>query len=259
MNKTKVLVFKNGGQLAKNEKWFLKGQKIETTGLYKYLGVYFSRNLSWHKHLNQAATQAKKVFVCIFRNLKILGNIPYQSFFKIFDAKVLPILLYGSEVWGLQHFDTIEKIHLYVCKKYLGVKINTSSLMVFGECGRFLLYIYSNIKVIKYWLRLFDMPAYRLPKKCYNMMIEYDKNGKRNWVTGVRELLFKSGFGHIWQSQNVHPKSTFILSLTQRLKDIYMQTWTASLSLTNKSFYYKMFKSEIRKEEYLSKVSIRKF
>ena len=131
--------------------------------------------------------------------------------------------------------------------------------MVFGECGRFPLYINSNIKVIKYWLRLIDMPAYRLPKKCYNMMITYDNNGKRNWVTGVRELLFKSGFGHVWQNQNVNSKSTFILSLTQRLKDMYMQIWTASLTLTNKSFYYKMFKSEIRKEDYLSKVTIRKF
>ncbi|XP_048252544.1 uncharacterized protein LOC125380687 [Haliotis rufescens] len=259
MSKTKVLVFKNGGHLASKEYWSFKGQKIETTGFYKYLGVYFSRNLSWHKHLYQAALQARKVFVSIHKSLKVLETISHQSFLKIFDIKILPILLYGAEVWGLHNFDAIERIHLYVCKKYLGVKINTSSLVVYGECGRFPLYVYSNIKVIKYWLRLIDMPSYRLPKKCYNMMIVYDNNGKRNWVTGVRELLFSCGFGDIWQNQNVYPKPMFILSLTQRLKDIYLQSWTASLTQTNKCFYYKLFKAEIIMEDYLSKVNVKKF
>ena len=45
--------------------------------------------------------------------------------------------------------------------------------------------------VIKYWLRLLNMPVYRIPKKCYNMMIIYERNGKQTWVIDVRELLLK--------------------------------------------------------------------
>ena len=90
-------------------------------------------------------------------------------------------------------------------------------------------------------------------------MILFDNNGKRNWVTGVRELLCKCGFGHVWENQNVQYKSSFIISFTQRLKDIYLQTWIASLNLANKCFYYRMFKYEITQEEYLSKVNVKKF
>ena len=51
MNKTKVIVFKNGGKLSKSEKWFYKGNMIEITSSYKYLGVYFTNHLSWLVHI----------------------------------------------------------------------------------------------------------------------------------------------------------------------------------------------------------------
>jgi hypothetical protein len=40
-----------------------------------------------------------------------LKEIGKNEYFKIFDAKVQSILLYGSEVWGLSRLDTIEKVH----------------------------------------------------------------------------------------------------------------------------------------------------
>ncbi len=258
-SKTKVIVFKNGGKLSKREKWIYKGEKLETTNVYKYLGVYFPNHLSWINHTKQASIQALKVLINITRNIHILGDISYKSFFKIFDVKVSPILLYGSEIWGLDNYESIEKVHLYACKKYLGVKSSTCSTIVYGECGRFPLYIYSTIKVIKYWLRLLNMPCHRFPKKCYNMMRIYDKNGKRNWVTNVRELLFKIGYGYVWNNQNAQPENAFIMSLTQRMKDIYQQTWLESVDLSPKCLYYKNWKSELCQEYYLSKITVKKF
>ena len=35
----------------------------------------------------------------------------YETFFfKIFDSKVQPILLYSSEIWGLERLENIEQI-----------------------------------------------------------------------------------------------------------------------------------------------------
>ena len=103
-------------------------------------------------------------------------------------------------------------MHLYACKRYFGVNTNTPSVMVYGACGRFPLYIYSYKMVIKYWLRLLNMPVYRIPTKCYNMMIIYERNGKQTWVIDVRELLFKVGYGQVWYDQNVASHSAFIMS-----------------------------------------------
>ncbi len=31
---------------------------------------------------------------------------------KLFDTLVIPIMLYGSEIWGYEHFDLLEKLQL---------------------------------------------------------------------------------------------------------------------------------------------------
>ena len=63
---------------------------------------------------------------------------------KIFESQLVPILLYGGEVWGpyLNHdFSTwekseIEKTHTQFLKRILGCHIHTSNIMARSEVGR---------------------------------------------------------------------------------------------------------------------------
>ena len=41
-----------------------------------------------------------------------------QTFFKIFDIKIQPILMYASEIWGTVRLDDIEKVHMMACKRF---------------------------------------------------------------------------------------------------------------------------------------------
>ena len=181
------------------------------------------------------------------------------SYFKIFDAKLMPILSYGAEIWGLKRYNDIEKVQLKACKKFLCVKYNTTNVMIYGECGRYPMYVFTSVKVIRYWLKLLEMPAHRLPKKCDNMLMVYDKNGHTNWVTSVRKFLFSNGFGFVWNNQSVGSNEMFIRQLTERLKDIYLQEWLEKISLSSKCMFYKMFKCALDPETYLSCVNVKKF
>ena len=98
MEKTKVIVFKKGGKLAKTEKWYYMGRNVEVVNSYKYLGVYFTRQMKWLSHAKYASLQARKVFISILKNIKTLGDLNLTSFFRIFDTKIIPILLYGAEI-----------------------------------------------------------------------------------------------------------------------------------------------------------------
>ena len=44
--KTKIIVLRNGGILKQMEKWYYKGEIIDTVPFYKYLGVYFTPKLA---------------------------------------------------------------------------------------------------------------------------------------------------------------------------------------------------------------------
>ena len=54
---------------------------------------------------------------------------------QLFDAFVLPILNYSSEIWGYTKSKELEKIHLKFCKRLLGVRVNTCTAAVYGELG----------------------------------------------------------------------------------------------------------------------------
>ena len=43
----------------------------------------------------------------------------YWNLHKIFDAQIQPILLYRSELWGLDDMSIIESVHIFSLKKIL--------------------------------------------------------------------------------------------------------------------------------------------
>ena len=90
-----------------------------------------------------------------------------QAFFKIFDIKIQPILMYASETWGTVRLDGIEKVHMMACKRLFGVPLRTPNKMVYGELGRDPLFVNSTLRCLKYWLRVLKMYDMRIPKQAY--------------------------------------------------------------------------------------------
>lgn len=60
LDKTKSIVFRNGGPLRSAEKWFFNGIPIEIVSFYKYLGVHFTSKLVWTKTQEMQAMQGIK-------------------------------------------------------------------------------------------------------------------------------------------------------------------------------------------------------
>ena len=83
-----------------------------------------------------------KTKVKVFRN----GGVLRQNKFDLFDKIVLPILLYGSEVWGFEMQNKIESVHVKFCKYVLGVSHVTSNCAVMGECGRKSLHVFHMVR-----------------------------------------------------------------------------------------------------------------
>ena len=55
--------------------------------------------------------------------------------------------MYASEIWGTLRLDGIEKVHMMACKRFLGVPLRTPNKMVYGELGRYPLFVNSTLGV----------------------------------------------------------------------------------------------------------------
>ena len=136
-----------------------------------------------------------------------------------------PIALYGSEIWGIEYGDIVEKAHLFALKRFLGVDRRTPNELVYGEMGRYNISINANVRCISYWLKLTRMNAERLPYKAYRMLYALDESGKKTWTTIVKDFLFRYGFGFVWINQGVGCINGFLKVFKQRLKDCRLQAW----------------------------------
>jgi len=204
MAKTKVVVFRKGGYLAKHERWTLNKQILKVENGYKYLGFIFSTKLTVNNALIDLASRAKIGVVQILRSLKRIGCSDPKVFFHLFDSKVQPILLYCAEIWGLHDTSIIEQVHLYAMRKILNVSEKTPSTKLYGELGRFPLYVNAQLRCIKYWLNLVQMNSSRYPKKVYDMLLAEHRDGRTCWVSKVEETLKKNGFVQVWQQSSAN-------------------------------------------------------
>jgi len=237
--KTKVVVFRNGGPLRKNEKWFYKGETIECVSVYKYLGLLLSSTLKWHRALKQLGQQAQKALYKIYKVDNKCGGIPHSVYFELFDKMVVPILCYGAEIWGYSSSEHIESVQRAFCRRVLGVKRNTSNSFVLGDCGRYPLMLTYFKKCVCYWLKLLEMPGSRLAKQCYLQSKKLFEAGRDTWAGRVKYLLDKYGLGYVWY-EGVQNKEMFISEFVQRIKDCYQQEWHYSVMQSGSLKLYKV-------------------
>ena len=80
---------------------------------------------------------------------------------NIFDVKICPILLTGSELWGVQTMNCFESVHTYACKRFLRVPTNSSNDAVLGDLGRYRIFMNAGKRCITYWLRTLRLPRSR--------------------------------------------------------------------------------------------------
>jgi hypothetical protein len=177
----------------------------------------------------------------------------------MFDKMILPIITYASEIWGFEMYEPIERVQYQFCKFFLGVATNTTNVAVLGECGRHPLYVHYFVKCIGYWVKLIHMDNTRLPKASYNMLYLMDQNGKTNWVTKVKNLLFKYGFGYVFIMQEIGNSKLFMLNFKNRILDCSAQEWASNISDISKLKCYSSFKSMLDPEKYLLCIEIRRF
>ena len=218
---------------------------------YKYLGVTISTRLSWSPAQVTLASQARKA-LHVINQVNYKCNYSFKSACDIFDKCVVPVLSYGSEVWGTDLHKSIENVHLKFCKNQLGVGSKTPTPAVLGECGRERIYVTCITKCVKYWLKLISLPAESLLGSCYALIYNQCQLGKTNWASKISDILHRYGFGWIWENQSVLDSAAFMWIFSERVKDCELQRWSSELYDMPKLRLYCKYKESRKEELYLS-------
>ena len=121
---------------------------------------------------------------------RIIGNRPSDIMFNLFDVLIKPILLYGSDVWGLKSklWGSIDIVFLQYSWCILHVKATTNNIITTGECGRFPPSAYCHISALCYLNRLHHMDVNKLTKQVFCDLVDLSQQGFITWGTDALTL-----------------------------------------------------------------------
>ncbi|KAK6196064.1 hypothetical protein SNE40_001359 [Patella caerulea] len=180
VNKSKIIIFKNGGKIRENETWTYEGKDLEIVKSFNYLGVVFNHNGKFSLTQKTIAQQASKA--CFG-----LQRIIHENYltYKL-DVR--------TSTWNALIYHELGLFPLQIYRKICMIKY--------------------WLKLLKGKNMLHALVS------CYSDMYDCLLNGKsyNPWLDNVKCILEENGFGNVWISQGVSNEHQFINELTQRLK-----------------------------------------
>lgn len=178
LKKTKILVFCLPSQkrLFLVSRWVFGGQNLDRVEEYTYLGLTFHFNGNFKLAIKSLYNKALRAYHSLMSSISNAENVPIKVLLKLFSSLVVPIMLYGCEVWGVYIFNKIpcyevfkqklfsimndlERLHLRFLKRILGVHKKSTNVSIYSELGRVPLIVQISTLVAKYWMRI-NNPLY---------------------------------------------------------------------------------------------------
>ena len=194
----------------------------------------------------------------MFSLLKKCRNLllPLDIQIDLFEKCVNPVLLYGCEVWGFSDFSKIWKVQLKFLKIILGVKPSTPTNMVLGETGCYpISFLEMKSRVLVFWYRL-QIALNKGSQKVSCLLLKLisyqyqSSDNKSVWLDFVYKNLYTLGLSYVENNQSMSVNQ-FKKVVKQNLKDQFLQMWSESVNTSRMTVNYRMFKYDLRMENYL--------
>jgi len=252
--KTKVVIF-SSGKVRNHPDFIYNDNILEVVNDYTYLGVTINYNGLFNKAVSKQIDQARRAMYGLISKARKL-QLPIDIQCELFNQIVLPILLYGSEVWGFHNLNYIEIFHRKFLKQILKLHKGTPNCMVYGESGHINIYYIVYQRMINYWIRIINGKHSKLSNIMLRLMYNMYKNNayQFKWLCKIKYILDQCGYSNMFleiplQSVNLR---WFKLSFERKIKDISTQNWQADVFSNSICTNYRLFKCNHHFEKYIS-------
>lgn len=252
LDKTNVVVFRhNGTGIRPEEHWYFEGKNVEVVNTYTYLGLIVYYSGSWSLAIDALARKGTRCSMYVFSQLSRFGNLNPSVILKVMDTKIIPMMIYGCEVWGKSDFERVERVLSNLYRRLLYVPQNTSVAFVRGELGRYPICATIFPRMIRYWLNAIEAKDGSAMKCAYNTQYEMTLNGIECWGSFIKYILTRYGFEDVWRDQSVSDPDTFMIVFKLTCLEFEKRVWYHNVQNFGMLRAYAHFKIDLVYENYL--------
>jgi hypothetical protein len=245
-SKTKIIIF--GARQLRNYNFKLGETQIEITDKYHYLGLTLSSDGSFLSARKHIAEQANKAMHLLFTRANN-ADLPVDLMIKLFDHTVLPILTYGSEIFGYENLDILERVHNNFLRKITYARKSTPISFLYGELGRYPISITIKSRMISFWNRLLLGKEQKFSRQIYTYMTNLPDNNYK-WINKIKEILISVNRYDLFENQDEITQRNTHKIIKEALINKFKQSWHDDLLTSNKGQIYLSFKESIELEPY---------
>lgn len=247
VNKSKILHFRIPSQTRTTYDFKIGNISLEIVNRYKYLGLVLDEHLDFNTTSSILSESAGRALGSICSKFKSNKGFGYNTYSKLFECGVAPILDYCSGVWGFGKHEKADTIQNRAIRFYLGVHRFAPNLAINADMG----WLYSRtrrkVEMVRFWNRMHIMDDTRLTKKVFL----WDKSiCKRNWNSEIKQIFSET------QSLDsfVNQTSLDVRYVKRVLHENVCNDWLDEVQKVPKLRTYVKFKREYCPEPYLKSV-----
>ena len=246
MEKSQIMHFRVKGKPITNKHFMYNGSELRIVSNYRYMGLDLNDHLDYTHTTSTLAAAGSRSLGGITHTYFALRGMDFTAYGKLFDSCVVPVLNYGSEIWGYKYYQKLETILHRLMKTFLGISKSTPTGMIIGDCGLYPLRISRKAHMIKYFHKLSLTPRDRLLWKVFS----YAQIG--TWCREVKTIIDETDLSAAYQNCSNWSSTALTTAVKTRLWENYHHLWANDITNTSKLNLYRDIKHDISTELYVS-------
>ncbi len=247
-SKSKIVHFRKPHKNRAEYVYRVGNVKLNYVTSYKYLGVVFDENLNFKENACLLAQSGNRALGSLVAKYKKNVFIGFNSYTKLYEACVCPVVDYSSAVWGYHAYKEIDSVQQKAQRIFLGVHKFAPLLALEGDTGWLSAQYRRWVNIIRFWNRMIIAPPNSLTKQ----MFEYDYNkceqGRNNWCANVKKLFRQVNL----QDNYINKDTCDLRKIKKLLFEEQEKTWKEKVINKPKLRFYCLFKSDLLMENYVT-------
>ena len=148
-------------------------------------------------------------------------NLAADVFIELFERLIIPVLLYGSEVWGYEDSKQLQVMCNNVMRRFLKLHKTTPVNMLIGELGTKEVTEYIDNRMLNFWFNIATGEESKISTLLYKWVkVLYDKNNfKLPWLDSIKSILDGIGMHSIFNNIANVNKVWFTNTIKENLND----------------------------------------
>ena len=189
IKKSQVVHHRNPQRPRCQTELLLNGEPMMYVEHYKYLGCWIHEHGNNNKTVEALTAGAGRSFGRIVNIFKKLGDLGYNSYCTLLDSYVLPIVNYGSAVWGFKDYPAPRVLQNRINRYYLGVHrftpVAASSIEMDLPDYRYLRWL----EMLRYFNRIQNLSEERLPRAMFEFECKHRGDGWLKDIVHITQVL----------------------------------------------------------------------